>query len=324
MLSVIASPTIPLRHAPGLSLNVTVEIPEQRGVFIDGNGITPIDRYQKREDSAYLDKLTSALPYHLERPQHVVILGAGGGSLVRQALYHDTPSVTAVELDPQIVKLIQKDYREFSGGLYNHDVVNVQIEEARGFFAGNSQNYDLIQVALIDSFAASSAGLYALNENYLYTVEALSEFYAHLSKGGYLAISRWVKLPPRDALKIFATAVQALQRTGVKNPREQLLMIRGWQTTTLLIKNGHFTPEEISSTQNFCEKNSFDLVFYHGMPKSFANRYNILSQPYFYDGAVSLSGHSSQQFLTDYKFNIEPATDDRPYFFLFLQMGDIT
>ena len=114
------------------------------------------------------------------------------------------------------------DYRDFSGSLYDLDTVNVQIKEARGFLVGNPQLYDLIQVALIDSFAASSAGLYALNENYLYTVEALGEFYTHLSKGGYLGISRWVKLPPRDALKLFATAVEALRRAGVADPAKTI------------------------------------------------------------------------------------------------------
>ena len=319
LLSVIASPTVPLRHAPGLSLNTTAEVPEQKGVFIDGNGMTPIDAHAERSNSAYLDSLTSALPYHLMHPQHVVVLGTGGGSLVRQALYYDVSKVTAVELDPQIVKLVRKDYREFSGSLYDLDEVNVQIEEARGFLAGNSQRYDLIQVALIDSYAASSAGLYALNENYLYTVEALEEFYSHLNKDGYLGISRWVKLPPRDALKLFATALAAMRRVGVENPEEQLLLIRGWQTSTLLMKNGRFTPEEISRARQFCEKRSFDLAFYHGMPQALANRNNILPEAFFYNGALSLIGDSSKQFLADYKFSIEPATDDRPYFFYFFK-----
>ncbi len=319
MLSVINSPTIPLRHAPGLSLNTTIEVPEQRGVFTDGDGITPINAYNKRDDSAYLDYLTSALPYHLQRPKRVVILGAGGGSLVRQALHYGTSSVTAVELDRQIVKLLREDYRDFSGGIYDHKSVDVQIKEARGFLEGNPERYDLIQVALIDSFAASSAGLYALNENYLYTVEALGEFYAHLNQDGYLAISRWVKLPPRDALKLFATAVEALRRSGVEDPAKQLLLIRGWQTSTLLIKNGHFSKQEIASTQQFCKTRTFDLAFYSDMPASLANRYNILPEAYYYNSSKALLSESSEQFLANYKFNIKPATDDRPYFFYFFK-----
>ena len=319
LLSIIASPAVPLRHAPGLSLNANIEVPEQRGVFIDGDALTPIDAHAERDDSAYLDNLTSALPYHLKRPERIVVLGAGGGRLVRQALYYGTPSVTAIELDPKIIELVREDYRNFSGDLYDLDAVNVKIKEARGFLAENSQRYDLIQVALIDSFTAASAGLYALNENYIYTVEALGKYYTHLNKGGYLGISRWVKLPPRDALKLFATAVEALRRAGVADPAEHLLLIRGWQTSTLLVKNGRFTREEITRARRFCEMRSFDLAFYAGMPESLANRYNVLPEAFFYHGAQMLLGDSPEQFLDDYKFNIKPATDDRPYFFYFFK-----
>jgi len=319
LLNVVASPKVPLRHAPGLSLNTTVEVPEQRGIFIDGDALTPIDIHGAHEESAYLNALTSALPYHLNRPARVVVLGAGGGSLVRQALYHETPSITAVELDPQIVELMRNEYHDFSGGLYELDAVDVKIEEARGFLASDPQRYDLIQVALIDSFAASSAGLYALNENYLYTVEAIGEYYARLDEGGYLAITRWVKLPPRDALKLFATAVAALRRADVEDPAAQLLLIRGWQTSTLIVKHGRFTPEEIGRAQDFCEARSFDLAFYAGMPESLANRYNVLPEPFLYRGARALLGDVPERFLAAYKFNIEPATDDRPYFFYFFK-----
>ncbi len=323
VLSVVESPTIPLRHAPGLSLNATLEVPRQRGVFTDADAITPIDAAGERKDSAYLDLVTSALPYHLKpahRPIHdVVVLGAGGGGLIRQALYHDVPAVTAVELNPQIVELLRQDYAEFSGGLYDLDQVNVYIEEARGFLAGNTNRYDLIQVALIDSFAASSAGLYALNENYLYTVEALEEYLAHLTEDGYLAITRWVKLPPRDALKLFATAVEALRRSGVDDPDVRLMMIRSWQTSTLIVKNGQLTEQEIDDAIRFSEARSFDLVYYPGMAESKANRFNILPEPLLYRGAQALLSEFPDVLLENYKFNITPATDDRPYFFYFFK-----
>jgi hypothetical protein len=106
--------------------------------------------------------------------------------------------------------------------------------------AASSERYDLIQVALLDSFSASSAGLYALSENYLYTVEALQDDLRHLQPGGLLAITRWVALPPRDALKLFGAAVAALERSGVADPGSRLVMVRSWKTVTLLVKNGAF------------------------------------------------------------------------------------
>ncbi|MGI9294462.1 MAG: SAM-dependent methyltransferase, partial [Pseudomonadales bacterium] len=304
---------------PGLSLNATAEIPEQRAVFTDGDAHTSIDAGAEAGSFGYLDSLTSALPYHLANPQRVAVLGAGGGALVRQALYHNTASITAVELNPQMVDLVQNDYRDFSGGIYGLNSVDVRIEDARGFFSGKPPSFDLIEIELIDSFAASSAGLLALNASYLYTVEAFSEYFANLNDGGYLAISRWVKLPPRDTLKLFATAIEMLRSSSVSTPATHLLMIRGWQTSTVLVKNGHFTEQEIAAARRFCDTHSFDLVFYADMPETLANRYNVLSDPVHYRAAQALTGHSPRVYLDDYKFNINPATDDRPYFFYFFK-----
>ena len=237
----------------------------------------------------------------------------------RDALKLFDVHVDLVELNPQLVELLRQDYAEFSGGLYDLDQVNVYIEEARGFLAGNTNRYDLIQVSLIDSFAASSAGLYALNENYLYTVEALEEYLAHLTEDGHLAITRWVKLPPRDALKLFATAVEALRRSGVDDPNVRLMMIRSGQTSTLIVKNGHLTEQEIDDAIRFSEARSFDLVYYPGMAESKANRFNILPEPLLYRGAQALLSEFPDVLLENYKFNITPATDDRPYFFYFFK-----
>ena len=64
---------------------------------------------------------------------------------------------------------------------------------------------------------------------------------------------------------------------------------------------------------------SFDLAYYPGMYADEANRFNILSQPYFYEGAVALLSPQRQTFIDQYKFYIEPATDDRPHFFRFFK-----
>lgn len=320
LVSLVASPTIPLRHAPGLSLNAAVEPPAQLGLFTDGDNMTAITRYTgNAAQLTHLDQITSALPYHLFKPERVLILGAGGGAGVLQGQYHGIEHIDAVELNPQIAELVRETYHDFSGGLYSLPGVHLYVAEARGFVASSDQSYDLIQVALLDSFAASSAGLYALSESYLYTIEALQEYLRHLKPGGFLALSRWIKLPPRDTLKLFATAIDALQHAGISDPEKRLVLIRGWQTATLLIKNGVFSSPEIAALNRFCEARSFDTAYYPAMPETKANRYNILDQPYFYRGAKALLGRHRDDFLERYKFNLHPATDDRPYFFHFLK-----
>ena len=319
LLTVVESSRVPFRYAPGLSLAAEYEPPVQVGVFTDGDALNVINRFTGDiTELAYLDMLTTALPYYLNQAQDVLILGAGTGSDILQALYFRTANITAVELNPQVVQLV-RERPQFAGNLFARENVSLYIGEARSFVTASSEKFDLIQLPMLDSFSSSAAGLYALHENYLYTVQALQEYIAHLAPGGYLSMSRWVKLPPRDTLKLLATAVTALKKLGIEDAENHLVMIRSWQSASLLVKKTPFRPAEISQLKDFCRERLFDPVYYPGMERREANRYNILQQPYFYDGVVSLLGGESARFIARYKFNIQPSTDDRPYFANFLK-----
>lgn len=320
LVTVVESPSIPLRHAPGLSLNASLEPPPQMAVFTDGDGLSALNRYDgRRESLAYLGDLTSALPYHLLRGPKVLVLGSGAGADVLQAIYHRASAVDAVELNPQVIELVQGRFGAFSGKPYSAAGVHVFAGEARGFLAASTERYDLIQVALLDSFSTSSAGLYALSESYLYTVEAFQGYLRHLRPGGLLAITRWVTLPPRDIPKLFATAVAAMEAAGIPAPSRRLALVRGWKTATLVVKNGEFDAADLAALQEFCRTRSFDVEYFPGIQPGQANRYNVLDKPYFFDAAQALLGRERDQFLTHYKFDVRPATDDRPYFFHFFK-----
>ena len=324
-ITVVENTRVPLRYAPGMSLNATSEPPAQLGVFIDGDGPSALTQFDGNPAPlAYLDQLTSALPYHVlashqqDHPR-VLVLGAGAGSDVLQALYLGGAAIEAVELDSNVTGLVKQRFRDYAGKLYSLPGVHVYEAEARGFVNSSDQRYDLIQVALLDSFGTASAGLYGLSENYLYTVEALRTYVNHLTPGGMLAITRWLALPPRDALKLFATAITALEQNGVAYPAARLAMIRGWKTVTLLVKNNDFTAQEIAAIREFGRVRSFDVAYYPGMRADEANRFNILSRPYFFEGVAALLSPQRQDFIDRYKFYIEPATDDRPHFFRFFK-----
>ena len=324
VLNVIESPAQPLRHAPGLSLNARAEPPPQLGLFTNAGGMSAITRYRgKLEELAYLDQMTSALPYHLQRSGDVLVLGAGGGAKVLQAIYHGAGNIDAVEINPQVVDLMRNRFAEFNGRLYHHQRVNLQLSEARGFLQRGATAYDLIQVPMLDSFASSAGGVHGLNENYLYTIEALQQALSRLKPGGFIALTRWIKLPPRDSLKLFATAIEALERHGVEDAWQRLILIRGLQTSTLLIKNAAISTAEIERLQVFSNSRSFDTAYYPGMPASQANRYNQLESAYFYTAAQALLGDQRAQFVQDYKFNLEPASDDRPFHFHFVKWSTL-
>ncbi len=319
-LTTVASPEVPFRHAPGLSLNAPGEPPPQLAVFNDADSLSVIDRHDgSLGPLQYLDYLTSALPYHLVESPTVLLLGAGGGSGIWQALLHGAVRIDAVELNPQMVTLADSRFADFSGGPYRQPGVHVHYREARGFVARHPGPWDVIQVNLMDSFGAAAAGLHALSENYVYTVEGFARYLQRLSPQGVLAVTRWIRLPPRDTLKAFATAVAALESAGVEAPARHLALIRGWRTSTLLVRKGPFRAADLERLRAFAGQRWFDLVYYPGIGPAEANRYNQLQGPWFFEATQALLGGQRESFLDEYKFNIRPATDDRPHYFHFMK-----
>ncbi len=324
LLTVVSSPAAPFRYAPGMSLSVAGEPPPQLGVFTDAGGFTAITRFDgDLAPLAYLDGLTSALPYHLLKQPRVLVLGAGGGQDVLQALHHRAATVDAVELDGHLAALVEQRFGDFSGRPYSRPGVTLHLAEARGFAAATSQRFDLIQLSLVDAFASSAAGLTALAESYLYTGEAYAAYLARLEPGGLLAVTRWISLPPRDLPRLAATAIAALERQGVREPGKRLALIRSWRTGTLLVKNGDFTTEESQRIRAFCRERSFDIDWLPGLHPEEGERFNLLDRPYFRDAMEALLGPQRQAFLDDYKYRIEPVSDDRPYFFQFFKWGSL-
>ncbi len=324
LLTVVESPTVPIRHAPGLSFSTRHIPPQQLAVFTDADGMSAITRFDGDLDSLrYLGDTTAALPYALLENPDVLVLGAGGGSDVLLALYHNADIVDAVELNPQMSKLVGETYAEFAGFVYDDPRVTLHTNEARGFVAQSNTRYDLIHIGLLDSFGASGAGVQAQSESYIYTVEAIREYLLHTTPGGMLAITRWLKLPPRDGPKLVATAIAALRRMGVSEPGQQLAVIRSWNTSTLLIKNSALTPNDIQSIREFAQSRSFDTAWVPGIQASDVNRFNLLDEPYFYDATAALLGQHADEYVERYKFYIEPATDNRPYFFHFFKWATL-
>ena len=323
-ITVVENHQVPFRHAPGLSVNAPAGPPEQVGVFIDGDSMSVITRADGDAATlAYLDFMITAAPYHLVEGPSVLIIGAGGGGDVLQALRQGARRVDAVELNGDVVDIVLEKFSAYSGGVFTDPRVGLHVAEARSFIARTPRRYDVIQIALLDSFSASAAGLYALSENHLYTVEAIQALLDRLEPGGLLAITRWAKLPPRDGPKLFATMLKALEEEGVAEPASQLVWIRDWSTNMLLLRNGQWNREDSERLRAFCHARSFDVVHFPGMGGNEPNRYNQLTAAHFAQAAAKLISEERDSFIAAYKFDIRPALDDRPYFFSFFRWASL-
>lgn len=321
-VDVVASPAI--RQAPGLSLVTPQEaaIPSQLGLFVDAESAGALTAFDGDTNAlAYLDWMSTAAPY-FARPDspRVCVVGAGGGASVLLALRHGAQHVDAVELDNNVVRLVRETFRNFSGGLYDRPDVRVHVAEGRAFMESAQAQWDLIDISLVDSFAAAAVGLGAVNESYLYTHDAFATYLRRLRPGGVLAVTRWIRMPPRDEVKLFATAVAALEGMGLR-PGDRLVLVRSWATATLLVKRDPFSTAELIALRRWAEERLFDLAYFPGMAAGEGNRFNVLARDVYADAAHALvAGHARRDgFFREYPFFVQPATDDRPYFFHFFR-----
>ena len=317
LVSAVENRQVPLRSAPGLSLLARAPVPEQVALFVDADGPLPIVHHDASSPPpAYLEDVTSALPYRLVERPRVLVLGAGGGAAVLQALGAGARSVDAVELQPGVVDMVRGRYREFSGGVYEHPSVSVHIGDPRAFVEASGEAYDLIQVIALGS---GIAGLQALEARRLLTVESVRAVLSRLSAGGVAAFTVRVRLPPRDGVRLLATVLDAMRAESIGSPGDHVAWIRSWSTSTLVVGRSPLSRSQVEAVRSFAHDRAFDRIHVPGIESGDVNRFNVLDRPYFHEAAKQLLGPRRETFLRGYKFDVRPSTDDRPYFSSFFR-----
>src|SRR5207247_1083805 len=141
----------------------------------------------------------------------------GGGRDILSGLLFGASRLRAIEINPAIFEVLTEKFADFSGHLDRQPGVSLVNAEARSYINHSSERYDLVQISLIDTWAATVAGGLTLTENRLYTVEAWDDFYRALKPAGLLSVSRWYSAEKRrgELYRLIAIAASALQRKGV-------------------------------------------------------------------------------------------------------------
>ncbi|HOT91292.1 MAG TPA: hypothetical protein PLJ78_16095 [Anaerolineae bacterium] len=288
-------------------------------LLIDSVAGTPVQNFKgDLQQVRFLRYDLTSFVYHLiERPETLVI-GPGGGRDVLAALATDAPHVTAVEVNPAVIEAVRGPMRDFAGDLYNRPDVSVVIADARGYIDRSPARYDVIQASLIDTWAAGGSGAFALSENSLYTREAFKTYYEHLSERGILSVSRWY-LPerPAETMRLVATGMAGWKAAGVADPRQHIAVLVRYTSgatteglSTVLFKREPFTEAEVAALLQKAADLEFTVIYAPGM------------QPTEEVGAlIAASDHAA--FIAAYPLDISPATDDRPFFFNLVLLGDL-
>jgi hypothetical protein len=311
-----------------------------RGIYQDGAAFTGIVKLAGKtpKDEPILSYYMQACPYILRPGGTTLIIGPGGGADVAMALHHDSPKVAAVDINPWTIDYVRDRYDDFAGGLYRRGDVEVLCAEGRHFLTASDRKFDIIQLSGVDTFTALAAGAYALSENYLYTREAIHDCLKSLTDDGVLSYSRWLLYPPRESLRLAATAREALEAEGVANPDQHILVLAApaWEGRSpwadVMIKKRPFTAEEVQRLRDWAGPLRFDVLYDPLVPYAAGGSYDALQGTPKYEPAKSaaefdkvlrLKGQAYRKYLDEYPYRIRPCTDDSPFFFNYYRMSNL-
>ena len=172
-------------------------------------------------------------------------------------------------------------------------------------------------MTLVDTWASTAAGAFALSENNLYTTQAFREYFDHLKPDGMIAITRWEFQTPREALRVVSVAMEALRQLGIRDTSRNFIVVAADDLdedgipVAVLAKKSAFTPEEEQTVAQHL-KRYLPLQLLYGPSSHEANAFRsliLINDPY--------------SFSRNYEYNVSPVTDNTPFFFFTLKPGRI-
>jgi hypothetical protein len=246
------------------------------------------------------------------------IIGPGGGVDVLRAVANGSPDVTGIEINPIIANTIMRDrYADYSYHLYERPDVHIHVTDGRSFVRNTQQQFDVVQMTLVDTWASTAAGAFALSENSLYTEEAFQEYFEHLKPDGMIAITRWEFRYPREAMRVVSVAMEALHRLGVRNPAKNFIIVSQGELNedgipvAVLAKKSAFTNDEEAAVLRHLNKYGALSALY------------LPSQPQDNPFSALIASNDPYAFARGYAFNVAPVNDDAPFFFFTLKLSQI-
>jgi hypothetical protein len=305
---------IALKPEPGSGL---------KSIVIDADAATGVANFnfdrlspQQHFDLAYHGP---GFPYLLRPGAKTLVIGPGGGWDISRALASGSKHITGVEINPIIANVIMREkFPSYSNFLYFRPEVKIVVEDGRSFVRRSSEHYQVLQATLVDTWASTAAGAFALSENSLYTTNAFVDYLSHLTPDGVMAFTRWGFMPPRESLRVVALANAALKQLGQSDPAKNIAVVRenaqalhGWGAQdTILVSRNPFSPTDIARLQDAVNTAKMELIYLPGTQTPSAFR-DLLLAP------------DLKHFFDEYKFDVRPVSDDRPFFFYTVQPRDL-
>ena len=329
-------------------------------VFQDGDAPTKIwsSGYAKGLD---YKKHWYGLGYQLVKDPNALIIGPGGGNDIETGLACGAKTITAVDINGDTIDLVRGKFGVYTNHVYDRPGVSWVKSEGRSYLRRSGKKFDLLQMSGTDTYSALSSGSYIFSESYLYTIEAFDDFFAHMTDEGVITVIRFRFEPPREELKLVATAARALRKIGITDPRRHFLVVNQEDGQMMAIaKDLKGAGPEFASIKNFAELKArmardyehpmrYAAVLMRKTPftqedvakiEAYLPPLNAPQTSHTLYYAAGLKGENNeysrlldaaakgpeaeQQFHDTYEYRTHPATDDKPFFFNFNSWTDLS
>lgn len=303
----------------GLSQRYEGKHEPQYDLLIEGVAGTQIQQFDGKniDDLKFFEWDISSLPHLVKPTGSTLVLGVGAGFDVMMAKHFHKAPIVGVEVNPLVGEMVNEDFGSYSGRPYHLPDVTVHFENARTYVKRDQRLYDIVTVTWVDSGAATGAGAFALTENYLYTVEAFRDYLARLKDDGVLTFMRARQSPEYDAIKGIGIAVEALRQLGITEPEKHMIVSSvksphfGWRELThVMLSKKPFTDEQI----RIVDEARGRLWFGNLATPGHADNDPIIQR--------LVADKDRAATYASFPFDMEPTTDDRPFYFFLRALGD--
>src|SRR5262249_39516232 len=146
------------------------------------------------------------------------------------------------------------------------------------------------------------------------------DYLNHLTDDGILTITRWVF----DGLRLVSLAQAACDERGW-DARSRIAIVQSDQVATFLLKRSPFTHDELTKLRQASSELGFHILYAPGggdSPSQASQGDEYIDGTSTADYARLIETTDRAKFFEDYREDIRPTTDDRPFFFHTTKLKD--
>jgi len=265
--------------------------------------------------------------YALGTPGDVLIIGLGGGPDALAALYHGASRIVGVEINAATIDVVRNEFSDYVGDPYRKPGVTIHQTDGRTYLQSTTREFDLIQMSGVDTKSVLASGALSLNENHLYTREAMGEILRHLRPAGVLAI---IRFGDPDVHRLASLAIAGLRDLGEAAPHRHVLAIGQGLWRSLLVRRRPFTASEIErvlswAAQPGSEGPDVTIPAYDLINLPLREPMSVMYSPEPRPAATTsyfqalLAGRVDEFIAAEEMLDLSAPVDDRPFFFFRLR-----